>query len=268
MTSKITGAFRTAGRPLVVACTVAGDPCFEESISIIRELVSAGADIIEIVMPFSDPVADGPVIQQAAARALASGMNTDRLFEMIHIVRKETEIPLIVMTYANIVIRRGIQEFYLDAANAGADGVVVADVPIEEADPFCAAARNAGIDPILFVSQTTSPERVDKILSKAGGFVYLVAALGVTGTREEISPDAIDLMSRVKRRTSLPVVPGFGISTPDHVRGYTRAGADGVIVGSALISIIAERDYHAREAGTEPALGALVKEMKIAAQRR
>jgi tryptophan synthase alpha chain len=266
VSSRITGAFCTAGRPLIVACIVAGYPSFDESISVARELVSAGTDIIEIVMPFSDPVADGPVIQQADALALASGMNTDRLFDMIREVRKETDIPLLIMTYANIVIKRGIQEFYSDAANAGADGVVIADVPLEEADPFCAAAGTAGIDPILFVSQTTSPERMGRILSKAGGFVYLVAALGVTGTRDEISPDALDLLKRVKERTSLPVVPGFGISTPEHVRRYAEAGADGVIVGSALIRIVAERA--SREAGPDSRIGDLVKEMKVSARDR
>ncbi|MCE5297656.1 MAG: tryptophan synthase subunit alpha [Methanoregulaceae archaeon] len=263
MSSRITGAFCAAGRPLLVACTVAGDPSFDESISIIRELVCSGTDIIEIVMPFSDPVADGPVIQQAGARALASGMNTDRLFELIREVRKETEIPLLIMTYANIVVQRGIEEFYRDAARAGADGIVVADVPLEEADPFCAAAGSAGIDPILFVSQTTSPERIEKILSKASGFVYLVAVMGVTGTREEISPEAIALLKTVKERTSLPVVPGFGISTPEHVRRYAQAGADGVIIGSALVRIVGE--YTSRKAGAESGIGALVKGLKISA---
>jgi tryptophan synthase alpha chain len=264
VSSRITGAFRTAERPLLVACIVAGDPSFDESIGITRELVRAGTDIIEFVMPFSDPVADGPVIQQAGARALASGMNTDRLFSLIREVRKETGIPLLIMTYANIVIQRGIQEFYLDTANAGADGVVIADVPLEEADPFCAAARNAGIDPILFISQTTSPERMGRILAKAGGFVYLVAALGVTGTREGISPDTLDLLKRIKKKTSLPVVPGFGIATPEHVRRYAEAGADGIIVGSALIRIIGERA--SREAGAEWGVGALVKGMKVSAR--
>jgi tryptophan synthase alpha chain len=262
--SRIRDAFCAAERPLLVACTVAGDPFFDESIGIIRELVCSGTDIIEIVMPFSDPVADGPVIQHAGARALASGMNTDKLFDLIYEVRRETEIPLLIMTYANIVVQRGIEEFYHDAARAGADGVVIADVPLEEADPFCAAARNAGIDPILFVSQTTSPERMEKILSKAGGFVYLVAAMGVTGTRDEISPDAIALLKTIKNKTALPVVPGFGISTPEHVRRYAQAGADGVIVGSALVKIVGERA--SRKAGAESGIGALVKGLKIASK--
>lgn len=263
MTSRLTGAFSIGEGPVLVACTVAGDPSFDDCIRIIHELVSAGADVIELVMPFSDPVADGPVIQQAAARALASGMTPDRLFDMIGRVRKETEIPILIMSYANIVIQRGIREFYQDAAKSGADGIVIADVPLEEADPFCDAARDAGISPILFISQTTSSERIEKILSKADGFVYLVAALGVTGTREEVSDEAIGLLKRVKRRTSLPVVPGFGITTLEHVRNYAEAGADGVIVGSAIVKIIGENA--SRGARAESGIGTLVKRLKIAA---
>ncbi|HPH34340.1 MAG TPA: tryptophan synthase subunit alpha [Methanoregulaceae archaeon] len=263
MNSRISGAFRLRERPLIVTCVVAGDPSFAESIQISRELVDAGADMIEIVMPFSDPVADGPVIQQAGSRARAGGMTTERLFDLVREIRKETTIPLLIMTYANIVVRRGIRKFYRDAADAGADGVVVADVPLEEADPFCAAARMAGIDPILFISQTTSPERMDKILAKAGGFIYLVAALGVTGTREDLAPHTIDLLKVVKERTTLPVVPGFGISTPDQVRRYAQAGADGVIVGSALIRMIGERVSRTERSGQ--GIGDLVRAMKHAA---
>ncbi|MDD1710192.1 MAG: tryptophan synthase subunit alpha [Methanoregulaceae archaeon] len=265
MSSRLSGAFRTRGGPLIVTCIVAGDPSFEESIRISRELIAAGADIIEIVMPFSDPVADGPIIQQAGSRALAAGMNTDLLFDLVREVRRETAIPLLIMTYANIVVRRGIPRFYRDAADAGADGVVVADVPLEEADPFCTAARMAGIDPILFVSQTTSPERMERILAKAGGFVYLVAALGVTGMRDDLSPQAIDLLRRVKQKTTLPVVPGFGISTPEHVRQYADAGADGVIVGSALIRMIGDRGTPMAEQGQ--GMGDLVRAMKRSAGR-
>lgn len=240
MTSRIAEAFRDAERPLLVACTVAGDPDYAMSIRTIRAIADAGADIIELVMPFSDPVADGPVIQQAGARALAAGMNTERLFDLVRDARREIQVPLVIMTYANIVLQHGIGEFYRDAARAGADGVIIADVPLEEAGPFCTAAEEAGIDPILFVSQTTSRDRMELILSRAGGFVYLVAAQGVTGAREEVSGATLALIREVKEKTALPVIPGFGISTPAHVRTYAQAGADGVIVGSALVRVIDE----------------------------
>jgi tryptophan synthase alpha chain len=260
---RIFRAFCDRKAPLVVTCAVAGDPDYDESKVVIRALADAGADIIELVMPFSDPVADGPVIQEAGQRALAAGMNTDRLFSLVREVRKETGIPLLIMTYANIVIQRGIETFYRQAAHAGADGVVVADVPCEEAGPFCDAAHLAGIEPILFVSQTTSPERMEKILASAGGFIYLVAALGVTGTRDWVDPDAVSLLCSMKEKTPIPVVPGFGISSPDQVRVYSRAGADGVIVGSAIVRLVGE--YAGRRREMMEAIGKLVRELKAAA---
>ncbi|NTU99916.1 MAG: tryptophan synthase subunit alpha, partial [Methanoregulaceae archaeon] len=160
---RLARAFQNRKGPLLVTCTVAGDPDYGQSRAVILALADAGADIIEIVMPFSDPVADGPVIQAAGARAIAAGMNTDRLFSLIRDVREKIKVPLLIMSYANIVIQRGIEAFYDEAARAGADGVVVADVPYEEAAPFCTAARRSGIDPILFISQTTTPERLEKI---------------------------------------------------------------------------------------------------------
>jgi tryptophan synthase alpha chain len=259
---RIAEAFRSANGALLIACTVAGDPDFSRSARIAGLLAASGADMLELVMPFSDPVADGPVIQQAGARALSAGMNTDRLFDLVRDVRSETEIPLLIMTYANIVLQRGPLRFYQEAARAGADGVVVADVPVEEAGPFCSAARDSGIDPILFVSPTTSEERLEQILQAARGFVYLIAAMGVTGVREGVSADAMAFLHRVKDRTDLPVVPGFGISTPAHVRDYVHAGADGVIVGSALVRLIAE--YEDRSIEMEDALRSLLQDMKAA----
>ena len=258
--SRIAGVFRCRRSPLLVACTVAGDPDFSGSIRIARCLADAGADMLELVMPFSDPVADGPVIQEAGIRALAAGMTTDRLFALVGEVRKETDIPLLIMTYANIVIQRGISRFYQDAAGAGADGVVVADVPAEEAGPFCEAARQAGIDPILFVSPTTSPERLELILSLGSGFIYLVAAMGVTGVREDIAPETLACLRSLKERTNLPVVPGFGISSPDHIRTYSESGADGVIVGSAIVRILGSSA--GRKAEMEEAARRLVEELK------
>jgi tryptophan synthase alpha chain len=239
---------------------VAGDPDYAGSIRVGRCLAQAGADMLELVMPFSDPVADGPVIQEAGNRALAAGMTPDLLFSLVSDMRKETGIPLLIMTYANIVIQRGISRFYLDAARAGADGVVVADVPAEEAVPFCDAARDAGIDPILFVSPTTSPERLEMILSRGRGFIYLVAAMGVTGVREGVAPETLACLCAVKQRANLPVVPGFGISAPEHVRAYGLAGADGVIVGSAIVRIVGE--FAERQAELEGKIKRLVGDLK------
>ena len=259
---RIAEAFRSARGPLLVACTVAGDPDYSRSVRVAGLLAASGADMLELVMPFSDPVADGPVIQQADARALSAGMNTDLLFDLVRDVRRETEIPILIMTYANIVLQREPLRFYREAARAGADGVVVADVPVEEAGPFCSAALASGIDPILLVSPTTSDERLDKILGAARGFVYLIAAMGVTGVREGVSADAMAFLRYVRDRSDLPVVPGFGISTPAHVRKFKEAGADGVIVGSALIGLIAE--YESSPDQMEGALRGLLGEMKAA----
>jgi tryptophan synthase alpha chain len=258
--SRLAELFGSRSGTILVACTVAGDPDYATSVRIIREMEASGADCIELVMPFSDPVADGPVMQEAVSRALDAGMNTDRFFSLIREIRKGSEIPLVILTYANILIQRGIDSFYQDAANAGADGVAVADVPLEESGPFLYAARGAGIDPVLFVSQTTSGERLLKILSGAGGFIYLVAAMGVTGVRDEISRETILCLQEVKKRTALPVVPGFGISSPEHIRTYGDSGADGVIVGSALAKKIAELVNH----GQDPVqtVGELVRELK------
>lgn len=239
--SRITELFNSRSGTLLVACTMAGDPDFVTSIRIIQEMIDAGADMIELVMPHSDPVADGPVMQEAVSRALDAGMNTDRFFSLISEIRKGSGTPLVVLTYANIVIQRGVEQFYRDAANAGVDGVAVADVPLEESGPFVAAARNARIEPILFVSRTTSKDRLEKILSAAGGFIYLVAAMGVTGTRDGISGETLVCLREVKDRTGIPVVPGFGISGPEHIRTYADSGADGVIVGSALVQEIAQQ---------------------------
>jgi tryptophan synthase alpha chain len=260
--SRIARVFRDRATPLLVTCTVAGDPDYDGCRVVVRALVEAGADIIELVMPFSDPVADGPVIQEAGARARAAGMNTDHLFSLVKEIRSETEIPLLLMTYANIIIQRGMRTFYCDAARAGADGVVIADVPLEEAGPFCKAARDAGIEPILLLTQTTSPERKKRILASGGGFIYLVAAMGVTGARDSVDDEVISLLRAAKEDSPLPVVPGFGISSPEQVRAYAKAGADGVIVGSAIVSLVGK--YAGQRGEMEEAISRLVRELKAA----
>lgn len=262
MTSRIGLAFSGAGRPLLVACLVAGDPDERTSLELMKEAENCGADIIELVMPHSDPVADGPVMQKAMQRALSAGTTPDTLFSQIRNFRSVSKTPLLVLTYANIVVQRGIATFYREAAEAGADGIAIADVPLEESDPFCVAARNEGIDPVLFVSQTTSRERLERIVAGAGGFLYLVAVLGVTGAREQIDPRVIGHIRAVKAASALPVVPGFGIGTAGQVRELVRAGADGVIVGSAIVREI-ERTLEDPFAMRE-AVGGKVREMASA----
>ena len=225
----------SGNKPHLVAFTVAGDPDYETSLNIMRTMAASGADVIELGLPFSDPVADGPIIQRADLRAMESGMNTDRLFDLVRDFRKEAETPIVILTYANLIIRRGTEKFYQDAAEAGIDGVVIADVPYEEAYPFIDAAKKSGVSPIMMVSPTTSDERLEGILTHSSGFIYLVAVMGVTGTRTGVDPGAIQLLNRVKEKTTVPVAPGFGISTPDQVRIWADAGADAVIVGSAIV---------------------------------
>ncbi len=257
---RIACAFGAGKKPLVIAFTVAGDPDVPTSLAIMREMTAAGADIIELGLPWSDPVADGPVIQRADLRALSGGMNTDRLFDLVRRFRSEQEIPVILLTYANPVLRRGVDRFYLEAADAGIDGVVIADVPFEETAPFSAAARSSGIAQIAMVSPMTPPERISRIVSAGRGFIYLVAALGVTGVRQGTDPAAIDLLAAVKARTTLPVAPGFGISSPEQVREWEAAGADAVIVGSAIVQVIETR--HGDPEGVVCGVGELIRALK------
>lgn len=237
---RIDTVFATREKPLLVAFTVAGDPDYTTSLDIIRGMAASGADIIELGLPFSDPVADGPVIQRADIRAMESGMNTDRLFDLVRDFRIDSSAPVVILTYANLIMRRGINKFYQDAAFAGIDGVVIADVPYEESPPFVQAAEKAGVCPIMMVSPTTSPERLDKIIGSAAGFIYLVAVMGITGVRTGVDQAAIDLLKEVQKKTVVPVAPGFGISTSEQVQEWADAGADAVIVGSALVRKIEE----------------------------
>jgi len=240
--NNLTEVFRQRkGKSLLMTFTVAGDPDYETSLQIIKALIKGGADIIELGLPFSDPVADGPVIQRADQRALASGMNTDRFFELCRRVRSENEIPLVVLTYTNLVFRRGIDKFYNDAAKAGINAVVIADLPYEESGHYIQAAEKSGILPVMMVSTTTSNERLLEILKVKSGFIYLVAVLGVTGARKGINSDSVKLLKKIKSMTTIPVAPGFGISERDQVAQWESAGADAVIVGSGVVKIIEER---------------------------
>jgi len=244
--AKVLGRNRLARafkKPGFVAYTVAGDPNISDSIKIAKALIDGGCDVLELGVPFSDPVADGEVIQAADKRALDAGISVDGVFEIVKEIRNYSDAAIVFLVYANVVFQRGTDKFYDEAKEAGVDGILIVDMPPEEADSAYSASLRTGIAQIFLVSQTTSDERLFMIAQKAGGFVYLVSALGVTGKRSGVSKEAYSLLKRVKGALAaadndVSVAFGFGISTPLHAEEIIRAGADGVIVGSAIVSVV------------------------------
>lgn len=225
---------------------VAGDPDLETSLQIVKEMVNAGADALEIGFPFSDPVADGPTIQAADIRALEAGMRTFRGFEFIRQVREFTDIPIGLLVYYNLIYKMGIDQFYSEARKSGVNGILAADLPPEEASPAIQASKKHGINQIFMVAQTTSNQRLSQISQIAEGFIYVVAVMGVTGARSTLGGETVDLIRRVRRHINLPIAVGFGISKPDHVQRVLKAGSDGAIVASALLDLI-DRYHDNRE---------------------
>jgi tryptophan synthase alpha chain len=238
MMGRIEAVFDLLKRPAFISFTVAGDPDAHTCIRAAMALIDGGTDILELGVPFSDPVADGPTIQQADERSLAAGTTVDTVFAIVRELRQKTDIPLVFLVYYNMVYHRGVDRFYKEASEAGVDGILIADMPVEESDDVYETALRYGIDPIFLITQTTSDERIKKIVARAHGYLYLVAVLGVTGVRDTVSSGAIDLLKRVRKHTDLPLALGFGIATPDHARTCAEAGADGVIVGSAIVDIV------------------------------
>ena len=199
--------------------------------------VSAGAGLLEIGIPYSDPLADGPTVQRAGQRSLAAGMTTRRALEVLRGVRARVDVPLVPMTYAAPVMAYGERRFCADAAAAGADGLIVPDVPADEMGELAAACREHGLDLVPLLAPTSADERIALACAQAGGFVYLVSVAGVTGARERPSDRVAGLARRVRRHTDLPLLVGFGISAPEHALAALAAGADGVIVGSKAIEV-------------------------------
>lgn len=218
-----------------IAYITAGDPSLEATADFVLRLAEAGVDLVELGIPFSDPLADGRVNQESAARALAAGVTPDAVFEMVARLRTRTQLPLMGYTYMNPVHARGADRFMKDAAAAGFDGLLLLDLPVEEAAPYQASLRAHGLNYIALVTPTTPDARISKIVQAASGFVYCVSREGVTGTQDRLSPAALGLVRRTKAMTSLPVALGFGIGNPDHARTAARA-ADAVVVGSAIVN--------------------------------
>ena len=228
---------RSENRAAFVAYLCAGDPDFDTSLAACRAVLEAGADVLELGVPFSDPLADGLTNQLAAQRALESGMTVARVLELVRRVREFSQAPVVFYTYYNLVFANGLDAAVRSAKEAGADGMLVLDLPPEEAGEFNAACQRHGLKTVCIVAPTTPDARLPKICAAATGFIYYVSREGVTGERKEIAGDIPQAVARIRRHTALPVVVGFGISTREHVRAVSRA-ADGVVVGSALVNVI------------------------------
>ena len=230
---------RQEGRPGLITYTTAGDPDLPRSGAILKALDRAGADVLEVGVPFSDPLADGPVIQRAAERALAAGSSLRAALSLIAEVRADVSAPIVVFSYANPLLRMGIQPFAARAAAAGVDGVLVLDLPIEEAGEFREVLASAGLDTIFLLSPTTTDARIRRAAELGRGFLYAISRHGVTGARDRVASGAETLVRRIRAHTTMPVALGFGISRPEHV-AEVGAYADAAVVGSALVSLIAE----------------------------
>ena len=230
---------RARGERALVAYLMAGDPSLAETRRLVVEAERRGADVIELGVPFSDPLADGPVIQRAGTRALAAGTSLARVLEMVSTLRAQVHVPLVVMTYYNPVLAFGLKSFARTAADAGADGVIVPDLPWEECEPLRAETEPAGLDMIQFVAPTSTPTRVKTIARLSRGFIYLVSLTGVTGARRELPKDLDAQIRTLRLVTTKPVCVGFGVSTPEQVAAVGQI-ADGVAVGSAIVRTIEE----------------------------
>jgi len=230
------------GRALI-AYVMAGDPSIEQTPAIIKSLVAGGADIIELGIPFSDPIADGPTIQAAGERALSSGTNIKKIFSAVKEVRSFTDVPLVFMSYYNPPLQYGLERFFSDMRSNGVEGVIIPDLPIEESDEAFGLAKKYGRDLIFIAAPTTTEARLKKICARAGGFLYLVSLLGVTGARASLDSRLPALINMAKKCSRIPVAVGFGVSKPEHVLQVVQAGADGVIVGSAIVKLIAEKKF-------------------------
>ena len=238
--------FSELKRPALIPFFVIGDPDFDTSLAIVKTAIDAGADVLELGIPFSDPIADGPTIQKADIRALTAGMNVQKAREFIEKVKEYKDIPIGLLMYYNLIYQYGTEKFFSDFHAAGVNSVLVADLSIDDADEITGPAASAGLDTVFMVTPNTNPERMKLIASKTTGFIYTVSLLGVTGSREELSDTVEGLVGKLKKLTSIPVCVGFGISKPEHAAAVASAGADGVIIGSKIVELI-EKNLGNRE---------------------
>lgn len=228
------------GNGCLIGYITAGDPTPERTPEIADALIRGGVDILELGLPFSDPIADGPTIQNASLRALKAGTTPMRVVEIGKEIKSRHDVPVVIMTYYNPVFKFGVEHFLVGAKEAGVDGFIVPDLPVEEADEYRKAAKVAKLDTIFLASPATSKERLARIVDASSGFVYLVSRFGVTGAQTSVADTTVELIKKVQPATSgkVPLAVGFGISKPEHVKRVIAAGADAAIVGSAFINIV------------------------------
>ncbi len=252
---------RARRRRALIPYIMAGDPTPQATERLVEILVAAGADIVELGVPFSDPIADGPVNQRAGLRAMAHGMGLRLALDLVARVRERCAVPLVFMTYYNLVLRYGLERFCGDASGAGLDGLIIADLPPEEGGELIAASRGVGLATIFLLAPTSTEERIRAVAAASTGFVYCVSRTGVTGIHDELPEGVRELVLRIREQTSTPICVGFGISRPEQVR-EVAAFADGVIVGSALVKMIEDAPC-----GLDR-VGAFVRDLKSAIDHR
>lgn len=266
--SRINDAFTRAGaqnRAAFIAYLCAGDPDFDTSLAACLAVAGAGADILELGVPFSDPLADGLTNQLAAQRSLGSGMTAARVFELVRRIREKSDVPIVFYTYYNLVFSNGVEKYVRAAQAAGVDGLLILDLPPEESREAASACSACGIDTVCIVAPTTPDARLPVIAAAATGFIYYVSREGVTGVRDQLAGGIPEAVARIRAHTRLPVAVGFGISTRAQV-AQVAAQADGVVVGSALVNVI--RDGLGARAGIGPALARKVAELSEGTKRK
>lgn len=251
----------------LVLYVTAGDPSPEHTVEVVIRGAEAGADVFEIGIPFSDPIADGPTIQAAIDRALRRGVRVATVFEIVKAIRQKTDLPLVLMTYFNPVLQYGLERFARDAKTAGADGVLLTDVPPEEASEWIEIARRHELATIFLLAPTSTDERIKLVAEIGTGFIYCVSRTGVTGERERLPEDLPELVVRIRKQTDKPIAIGFGISKPEHVTAVAQMdGADGVVVGSALVRMLHEEFGEGRQ-GSWQKIVDFIKALKLAGKR-
>ncbi len=241
--AKVFQRLKVQGDGALIGYVTAGDPKPEFTPMIAEALVKGGVDILELGIPFSDPIADGPTIQAASVRALQAGTTPQMVLGVAGEIKKKYGVPVVILTYFNPVFRMGVERFFRLAKSFGVDGVVVPDLPVEEAGPYREAAKGCGVDTVFLAAPSTSNERLHSIVECTSGFLYVVSHFGVTGARETVEDSTVELIKRVLSFTAgrVPLAVGFGVSKPEHAKRIIQSGADGVIVGSAFVNIVNKR---------------------------